>query len=162
MNSDQTSLDRLHDLVLPAEVSWWPLAPGWYVVLVLVMLAACWYAWRAWAHWRANAYRRDALRELQSIGDVGGAAELLRRTALARVPRPVIAGLTGSAWLDWLAAQAPVPMPDVVRRQLSEGVYGPSIESSELNAVRDYASHWIARHVIQLQPGEASETRGSL
>jgi Domain of unknown function (DUF4381) len=151
MNESATSLDRLHDLVLPPAVPLWPLAPGWYVVFTLALVAAAWMAFRAWKRWQSNAYRREALRELAWLQTPAAIAELLRRTALAIAPRPVIAEKTSTAWLDWLAAEIPEPMPDTVRTQLTTGVYGPPAASQELNALRDYASRWITRH-RRIQP----------
>ena len=146
MNEPATSLDRLHDIALPPAVAWWPPAPGWYVVFTLALVAAAWMAFRAWKRWQSNAYRREAVRELASLGSSAAIAELLRRTALAIAPRSVIAEKSGTAWLDWLAAQFPEPMPDTVRAQLTTGVYGRPAASRELSALRDYATRWIARH----------------
>jgi uncharacterized protein DUF4381 len=146
MNEPATSLDRLHDIALPPAVAWWPPAPGWYVVFTLALVAAAWMAFRAWKRWQSNAYRREAARELASLESSAAIAELLRRTALAIAPRSVIAEKTGTAWLDWLAAQFPEPMPDTVRAQLTTGVYGRPAASRELSALRDYATRWITRH----------------
>lgn len=146
MNDSASSLDRLHDLVLPPDVPWWPPAPGWYVVLALFTLMSIAIAIRLVSRYRANAYRRAALRELESLEDPAAIAELLRRTALAIAPRSVIAQRSGTAWLDWLAAQYPEAMPDTVRTQLTAGVYGRPAASHELNPLRDYAARWIARH----------------
>jgi len=146
MNESATSLDRLHDLVLPPAVMWWPLAPGWYAVMALALLTAAWMMIRAWKRWQSNAYRREALRELASLESSAAIAELLRRTALAIAPRSVIAEKTGTTWLDWLAAHFPGPMPEIVRSQLSAGVYGPPAASDELSPLRDYATRWITSH----------------
>lgn len=146
MNESDTSLDRLHDLVLPPAVPWWPPAPGWYVVIALALVAAAWMAIRSWKRWQSNAYRREAARELASLESSAAIAELLRRTALAIAPRSEIAEKTGTAWLDWLSAQLPEPMPDAVRVQLTSGVYRASSGSQELSSLRDYAARWIARH----------------
>lgn len=146
MNESATSLDRLHDLVLPPAVPWWPPAPGWYVVIALALTAAAWMALRSWKRWESNAYRREAARELASLESSAAIAELLRRTALAIAPREEIAEKTGTAWLDWLAAHFPEPMPDTVRVQLTAGVYRASSGSQELSSLRDYAVRWIAQH----------------
>ena len=119
-----TSLDGLNDLALPPDVSWWPLAPGWYVVSALLVPILVVIVARLVSRRRAQAYRRAALRALRSIEDVAGIAVLLRRTALAFAPREAIAEKTGAAWLNWLAARCPDPMPDTVREMLTAGVYG--------------------------------------
>lgn len=43
MNADASSLDDLRDIAVPPPVSWWPLAPGWWVVILIVasILKAC-------------------------------------------------------------------------------------------------------------------------
>jgi hypothetical protein len=146
MNDPATSLDRLHDLVLPAAVPWWPAAPGWYVVFLVVLVLLLLLVHRAWKRRQASAYRLAALRELGSLQDAAAIAELLRRTALAVAPRQVIAEKTGTAWLDWLAAQCSEIMPDAVRTQLTAGVYGRSAADRDLSVLRDYAALWIARH----------------
>jgi hypothetical protein len=157
MNEAATSLDRLHDILLPPEVSWWPQAPGWYLVGGILLLLMLRLVHRIWNHRRANAYRRAALRELASVNDAAGIAELLRRTALATSPRSLIAAKTGAAWLDWLATQCTEPMPDTVRNQLTAGVYARDPQQNELGALRDYAAYWITRH-RPLSPNGAEQT----
>jgi hypothetical protein len=146
MNEAATSLDRLHGIVLPPEVAWWPLAPGWYVVGGILAIFILFFVHRSWKHWRADAYRRAALRELASAKDAATIAELLRRTALAAAPRPVIATKTGAAWLDWLDSQCRETMPDTVREQLTVGVYRRPTEDCEVAELREYAALWIRHH----------------
>lgn len=146
MNDASTSLDRLHDIVLPPEVPWWPPAPGWYLVLGILLLLVLVLGHRAWQRYQANAYRRAALRELAVAQDVPSIAELLRRTALAVAPREEIAALTGDAWLDWLSARSPEAIPDVVREQLITGVYEQHGPDHELTPLRRFAARWITHH----------------
>ena len=80
MNSDPASLDNLRDIVVPPSVPWWPPAPGWWVVFALLTLAIAVFAWRRWRAWHANAYRREALRELQAATSAAEVAEILKRT----------------------------------------------------------------------------------
>lgn len=148
MNPDITSLSNLHDIVLPPEVGWWPLAPGWYGVLLVLALVVLLTGWRALKRWKSNAYRRAALRELGTLHGDTATAELLRRTALACVPREQVARLTGRAWPAWLAAQVPVAMPEVVRERLAGGLYGPVGSDREGSALRDYAAQWVMHHQI--------------
>jgi hypothetical protein len=150
MNDSAISLDRLHDLALPPGVPWWPPAPGWYAVFATALLAVGLWAWRAWKRWRADAYRRAALRELASSQDAATIAELLRRTALARTPRPVVAALAGTAWVDWLETRGTGTMPPEVRRVLDTGIYSGATMEAEVGALRDYAARWIAGHRLDI------------
>lgn len=146
MKTDATSLDRLHDIVLPPPVSWWPLAPGWYVIFVLLGLAVAWGAWRYWKQWRADQYRREALRQLTQLQNAPSIAELLRRTALAVMPRSEIAAKTGAAWPDWLDEQNSETMPAEVRQMLISGIYSHTYTDKEVNLLRNYTARWISSH----------------
>ena len=110
----------LRDLHLPDPVGWWPLAPGWWVIIALAAAGFAWLAWRWYRAWQADAPRRHALRELARIEaayrehrnpvELGKAlSELLRRGMLAYAPRAEVAGLSGEAWLARLDEGLPVP-----------------------------------------------------
>jgi hypothetical protein len=146
MNDNATSLDRLHDLALPPPVSWWPPAPGWYLLLAVVAATTMVWVVRRWFRWRADAYRRAALRELQSAHTVSAVSEVLRRAALSIAPRSTVAELTGAKWPQWLAETSPDPIPSQVRDQLASGIYAPDAGGSDLETLRRYASNWILHH----------------
>ena len=109
---DPTSIP-IRDLHLPDPVGWWPLAPGWWILIALALLLALWLGLRALKRIRHAASRRYALRALKKLEadwESGGSlvafgvavSELVRRTMLAYAPRKDVAGLTGDAWLAWL------------------------------------------------------------
>ncbi|MEW6221286.1 MAG: DUF4381 domain-containing protein [Thermodesulfobacteriota bacterium] len=99
-------LAELRPLHLPPPVSWWPPAPGWWLLagLALGLFGLAWY-WR-----RRGQVRRAALAELQALA--GSAREtreqlrqlaaLLKRYALHCYPGQEVAALTGDAWLRFL------------------------------------------------------------
>jgi hypothetical protein len=147
MNEDAASLDRLHDIITPPPIPWWPPAPGWYVLTAILLVLVLGLVLRFWRRWRANAYRREALRALDSAADVAAIAALLRRTALAENPRAEIAPLTGNAWFDWLAARSPEPVPPAIREQLVNGSYATST-ASDLTTLRAWAARWIVAHHV--------------
>jgi hypothetical protein len=151
MNEDPANLDRLHDLAMPPEVAWWPLAPGWYVVIAVALIFLFILSHLTWKTWRANAYRRVALRELTTAENVPAIAELLRRTALATTPREAVAEMTGVTWIDWLAKQSTTFMPDAVRDQLTSGIYHQPSNRLSVDELREYASHWITNHQVSEQ-----------
>lgn len=110
MDPQEIPLRGLH---LPETVGWWPLAPGWWLLIILAVIAAGWLI-RAWLRQRAHAAaRRKALRKLEESRSAyayhgnpvtlgAEVSELLRRTMLAYAPRAEVAGLTGDDWLAWL------------------------------------------------------------
>ena len=110
MNPEELPLRDLH---LPDITGWWPLAPGWWFLIALVVFGLGLLVRRAYRNWRHNGPRRLALRRLAAIngefeGGMSAAAlgkelsELTRRAMLAYSPRQEVAGLTGDEWLEWL------------------------------------------------------------
>ncbi len=110
MNPDEIPLRDLH---LPALTGWWPLAPGWWVLIGLALCGLAYLAWRSFQKFQRNAPRRRALSQLRYLraeyawrGDAVSLgirlSELLRRAMLAYAPRGEVAGLTGASWLKWL------------------------------------------------------------
>jgi hypothetical protein len=110
----------LRDLHLPDPIGWWPLAPGWWVLITLALIGIGYLLLQAWRTWRFNAPRRYAMRALATIEaeyvshrdpvTLGRqVSELLRRGMLAYAPRHEVAGLTGESWLAWLDLGLPVP-----------------------------------------------------
>ena len=108
-------LAQLDDIKGLDPISWWPLAPGWWALLalaVLALLVAAAMYWRRRAYWRS--WRGDAAKALGALytrltdansGEIAGALSiLLRRVAMRRFSRPECAGLQGVRWLRWLTA----------------------------------------------------------
>jgi hypothetical protein len=102
-------LSQLHDIHLPAAISWWPPAPLWWLLAVLVLLTAVWMLYLGLRAWQRRAFKRQALRELahlRMLDDphhlVCELALLVRRVALAVFPHENVASLHGQAWLQFL------------------------------------------------------------
>ncbi len=145
MHPDSASLANLRDIVTPPPVPWWPPAPGWWLVLMLLALFAALMALRGWRRWRANAYRRIALRALRQADSVASVAEILKRAALMAAPRTRVAALSGSAWVKWLTRTGRRTVPPAVRQILTTGIYraaGPA-SAGELAA---FAAQWVRGH----------------
>ncbi len=104
---------QLRDIHLPEAIGWWPLAPGWWILLVLlVAVIAALALWLVLRH-RRLAYRREALAQWQTIHaryldnkDAGqllaDMSVLLKRTCITRYGRESTAGLAGEQWLAFL------------------------------------------------------------
>ncbi|MCH7834445.1 MAG: DUF4381 domain-containing protein [Proteobacteria bacterium] len=110
MDPEQIPLRALH---LPDAIGWWPLAPGWWVVIGLAVLGVLLLLRRAVELRGRSAPRRHAMRQFERLKveyerhgnavtlstDLSG---LTRRTMLAYAQRADVAGLTGEDWLAWL------------------------------------------------------------
>lgn len=92
----------------PPAPGWWPPAPGWWILLLLSLLLIAYMIFR----WRNPTYRlqRTALRQLKilesAVIDNNRLARdlehLLRRYAVARFGRDMVAGLSGEKWIAFI------------------------------------------------------------
>lgn len=102
----------LRDIHLPEAISWWPLAPGWWILLasVLLIFAALFIARK---NYRSKQLKRDIKSELELIKQqyqqtlnksqlAKSLSILLRRASISYYPKTNIAGLTGEHWLAYL------------------------------------------------------------
>ena len=108
-----TSLQNLHDIVVPDPVAWLPPAPGWYAVGLSLLLVLGWFSVSKYLAWKRNQYRREALAEFGELKTQLAAnsryqqllpelPRLVKRTAMAAYGRDLVASLTGDEWLGFL------------------------------------------------------------
>jgi hypothetical protein len=151
-------LADLRDWHLPDPVSWWPPAPGWWLVaaaalVALVLVVRLWFRWR-----RRTSLQRAARRELERLGRELAAdgdrrrylaelSRLLRRLALARYPRAQVAGLTGDDWLAFLdATGGDGEFSQGVGRVLVESAYRPADETAfDPERLAALVGRWVNR-----------------
>ena len=150
--NDSASLQNLNDIVVPDAVPWWPLAPGWYVVAVVIAVSLTVIAVLGWRRWRKDRYRRQALAELRDIrGDSRGSLQrlpaLLKRTALSAWPRDSVAALSGPPWHNFLDNSAGL---DQFRNGsgdlLDQLAYGKGLSESDQNRLLEAAENWLRHH----------------
>ena len=123
-------LDQLRDIHLPDPISWWPPAPGWWLLLGLLVIFTL-LGWLAYRWYCRGAIKRAALTELERISNhykeqalLQQLSQLLRRVALATHPRQQVAGLQNQAWLEFLDRFVTgSPFSDGVGTILADGPY---------------------------------------
>jgi Domain of unknown function (DUF4381) len=145
MSPDPAALSNLRDIALPQPVAWWPPQPGWWLVFAGVLMAAGFAVATIARRYRANAYRRAALRALPETGPEALGA-LLKRTALAAAPRTVAAGLTGEPWAEFLDRTG--GFPRAAHDTLVQAALQPAqqIDPTQVEEARAAARYWIRRH----------------
>ena len=111
--ADVDALNQLKDIHLPITVGWWPLAPGWYVLIAVTfgfVLLFTHLIYKRHVHARAKKqallllqlyatqYEQDHNAQLASAR----ISELLKRVALVYYPREQVASIYGQYWIDFL------------------------------------------------------------
>jgi len=166
-----TSLDRLHDIIVPAPVSWWPPAPGWYWVIAFALAFIFIFAGKTFIRWQHNRYRREALAELgrleallndshQRTAGLQALGELLKRTALSAFSREDVASLTGTKWFAFLDRTGQKTVFSTgLGTLLENAAYDPRIVATlneqKIQELVAAIRHWIKHHDPNLQQKEA-------
>lgn len=147
----------LRDIHLPEPISWWPPAPGWWGLLILVLLLAGLFFLGRYLYRRGHLRRaaHKALSQLQAQyqqhEDAHRLTEdlsvLLRRIALSHFPRAKVASLTGNEWLGFLdqGLAKSKPQGDFLNgpgRVLVEAPYRPEA-SIDTTALLELCTEWI-------------------
>jgi hypothetical protein len=157
-------LAQLADIHLPPPVSFWPPAPGWWVLAFVVLALLIWLV----AKWLEAARQRKicayALQELDDVYNVyleraaGGATQadearllfvnqvnaVLRRVALWHYPGSGIASLGGTQWVDFIRKKGESsPMSDEIAEAISRGRFQTRCEVDPEQLYR-FAERWIA------------------
>jgi len=175
---DPASLQNLNDIVLPATVGWWPLAPGWYFLFGLLLTALAWFGYRTLYRWMNNRYRRAALLELQLLEERIHATEerdaeardtnlrqipiLLKRTALSAYPRSQVASLSGKDWFHFLNSTVKNPsFTDSTASTLNKISYSlgelGAVDSRSITTLLNASRHWLKHHQPEAPPKDSKE-----
>jgi len=155
-------LDQLADIHLPDPVSVWPLAPGWWLLLALLLALGVGVAlWRR--RQRRYAFRAQALRELDAIYTrlaehqqpatyLQELNRLLKRLAFTSYGQAFDPSLKGLAWLAWLDSSCPkLPgrFTDAGANLLVAGLYQAAPEG-DIAGLQALARAWVRTHPRRL------------
>ncbi len=143
MDKKVPSLDALHDIVPADAATWWPLAPGWWILGAGLLIAAVIFAWRCWVKARRNFYRKEALAELERASSVADVAVILRRCVRVWKSAEEVNGLSEKEWFALLSASGE-PVPEDIRETWNQSIYGSG--EASLEVWKNFASQWIQHH----------------
>jgi len=158
-------LAQLHDIHLPAPISWWPLAPGWYIVSAFLIIAVIVIVSLINRQYSRGYAKRQALRELRNIEhqhaidpnsqrSSAAVSGLLKRVALAYYPRDQVAGLQGEDWVVFLNQtnrQQQLINFNNVRQVLLEYPYQRP-QTGDLAPLFQLAHTWIHNQSVRKRP----------
>jgi len=144
----------LKDVHLPAGISWWPLAPGWWIVLgigcflilLIVMLRKMFRQprFKKQAEQALSRIEQKLKERKQPIECLADLSVLLRRLMLDQKPSSGSAGLTGQAWLKSL--DRPLKTPDFsqgIGQILLSGPYQREAKKEEVFQLIQLCRKWV-------------------
>ena len=154
----QDPLLQLRDIHLPAPISWWPPAPGWWLLAILVVTLIV-FSIRWWQRRLAqNCYRAEALQHLdelqlsltnEPLDQCREILALLRRTAKTAYPQLSIESELTSAMLTRLNQCCATPVFDEeIQQQLGKIPYqkNPEISEKLIQKLRESTRQWLKKH----------------
>ena len=154
----QDPLAELRDIHLPDAVTFWPPAPGWWLLGLLILAALLIGAYQLWRRHQRRAYRRGGDAELQALythwqstNDTQAFLQelnaLLKRVALKSFPATDVAALSGSGWTQFLDQHYPGNENAVFAGSALEfGPYAPSVEDVDIAHIHKTCQHWVLKH----------------
>lgn len=151
-------LAQLRDIHLPEAIGYWPLAPGWWLLAILLLLATGFAVYFIRHQLQARRYRKVALQQLAKLQSamtepttyLAGVNRLLKQTLLAAPQSTVPAGLTGEAWLAYLDATGQTNHFSTGPGQyLLDGPYQEKLtdfKTADLKPLHQLIEQWIKKH----------------
>ena len=158
-NTDNPLLQQLQDVHLPTEVGWWPLAPGWWILMLLVAASGAWLLRKWILRYRLNLYRKSAINELnalhlqwQQTAEVKlylqSANAVLRRAMLHLEGGSKLSSLTGRQWAAALNRYCKKRLSDETIEALTVGCYQHQPRAN-IDAVNRQLCDWLKAHSRQ-------------
>ena len=148
---------ELHDIHLPEPVSWWPLAPGWWILLILIiaLTIACFFfipkLIKKIKHQPASKLALIEFKNIQQLYQsqqnkqtlIESLSILLRRVCMTYDSRQNIASLTGQAWIEKLNALS--PQQELSTELTDVLLNGPYKKQHDFNAEQllTHCENWI-------------------
>ena len=158
----QTLQQQLRDIHLPDAISWWPLALGWWLLIIILITLTSWGLYYLRQRQQLNRYRKLALNELnahfadwQSSANTSvylhSANTLLKRITQHIDPNSQHAYKTGQAWIKALNNYTEVPLSNTVINALTVANYqpNPSVDIANLHTL---LCRWIEVHQRPIAP----------
>lgn len=143
-------LKKLYDIEGLDPISCWPLGPGWWLLLILIIIFVIGLfilyfkkqtLKRSWQYLILNQLSdfEKNLCEENAQATVVQLSELLRRIAMHQYSRVECAGLEGKVWLSWLKKHDPKQFDwETKGKILVEAPYSPSSLTVSLEEVLDF------------------------
>ena len=153
--------EQLRDVHLPDAVSWWPLAWGWWVLIILFMLSVGAALFLIVQKYKKNRYRKLATAELNNVFKtwqndqqtqiyLHRANDILKRVVLQSEQSSLMTTLSGQTWVEQLNVWAKKPLTQNSQNALAFDCYKES-PSSDIKALHTDLVSWLKFHDFSKQ-----------
>ena len=151
----EASLNNMHDIIVPNAVGFFPLAPGWYILLLLFFTLLFHFALKRYRIYKKEQYRREAFESLAQLQQRNrkntlALLSLAKRVGLSAYGRENIAILNGDDWWDFIEKHSQAKVGSALRKEIEILLYQDAATFSEstFDAVLGFVIEWIATHKV--------------
>ena len=145
-------LSQLNDIQTPEQIGWWPLAWGWYLVALVIILLLTLVVWFAVRHLRVRRAKNQALKRLKQLKPdesplhtVKQINNILKRVVLSYAKRSDVAELSGTAWADWLNRYS---APNYkINNEFVSLAYATKCQPEQAEAYLQQAKLWVSKNL---------------
>jgi len=153
---NQDLLSQLRDIHTAAPVPWWPPAPGWWVLALMLLVLLIWLGRRVLARYRVHQRRKQMLGWVDHLNanidpqrDPQAYLSTLNRifklVALRAFPDQHCAVLNGQEWADFLIEKMKQEQSAASLRVLATGPYDPA-PKFDPDQLSELSRYWIRQH----------------
>ena len=154
MNPDL--LSQLRDIHAAPALPWWPPAPGWWLLALILLVLLLWLGRRVRARYRVHQRRKQMLGWIDHLNanidpqrDPQAYLSTLNRifklVALRAFPGQHCAALAGQDWADFLTANMKNSQSAAALNVLASGPYDPS-PRFDPETISELTRFWIKQH----------------
>ena len=151
----EASLDHLHDIIIPDAIGFFPPAPGWYILLLVLLALLFHFSAQAYNRYKKSHYKREALKELpnytkESRENVMALLALAKRVGIFAYGRAEVAGLSESKWWSFMEKHSKVSIGTQTQEAIYKLLYDESYKMHHaLHAdTLSFVTHWINTHKV--------------
>ena len=148
------NLPELRDIHLPVDgVSFWPLAGGWWCVLISLLIILILFKTLKWLRRKsAKLYAEHILKSIENQTDLSAAikiSEILRRACIRKYPSAV--ALSGKEWIDFLNEHSHQKIDKTLADLLQNVPFMPEetshIEPRQIKRLWQFCYAWIGENL---------------
>lgn len=153
MIDSPAALRDMNDIVTAPAASWWPLAPGWYLLALLVVTLLVLTTVLIVRRHRRRRIRNAALNQLQQQPPTSLPAVtlLLKQAMLGYFPATRVSALSGSDWWPFLVQQLPPRrrteakawLTPIQQQNFRDPASGTQAYQEAVDSYRKFARYWL-------------------
>ena len=153
---DANLLSRLRDIHAAPDASWWPPAPGWWVLAILVIVALLFLFRHAMHRLRAHQRRARLIRFIDQVEKdfdsvtapqqyLSSLNRVFKIVAMQAFPEQHCAFMQGREWAEFLQFNLTGAGPADELEALAEGPYQP-VPAFHAQRLASMARQWVRQH----------------